>query len=1279
MLILRQHSGVDFSVYKSGTIQRRITRRMALCRQKTPEKFAALLADHVGERDALVSDLLIRVTSFFRDADAFRTLKRKIFPALIDQHRHKGPVRIWTVGCSTGQEAYSLAMAYAEFADGIKRPPGLRIFATDLNEAMLEQARHGLYPKTIAQDVSPERLRRFFVEEKDGYRVNQPLREQVVFARQNILSDPPFSRMDLISCRNLLIYFQSEQQQRILPIFHSALTPGGFIFLGGTESVGSFTDLFKPADRKQKIFSRLNVLTRTSRLPLFPGQSAVAEVAPRTSRQKERQKKPEGLHGAARRVAELEQELAGTRDDLQSLQEKSAITSEALQASCEELQSVNEELQSLNEDLASTNTALVRVNDGMRNQNGELSWLNSELSNLQASMQTAILLIGPDLKLRRFTPLAEKIFNLQASDVGHSLMGIRHKLVGPDLLRLLAEVIATAHVRHCEVQDETGHWYSLRAQPSLTLEGKIDGAMLVLVEIDALKQNEQDVRAARDYAEAILSTLRDPSVILQADLRVKSASKAFYQTFQTTPKQTEGRLFFELGNGQWQIPRLRELLEQVLPGNTSFDEYEVVHDFPLIGRRVMRLNSRRLEMRNANQLILLSIEDVTERLVSRDAARATEVRYRRLFEAAKDGILMVDPVSRKIIDANSFMTQLLGYHRKDLLDKQLWEIGLLKDEPSSQVVFRELQEKGFIRYEDLAVETKTGLSRDVEFVSKLYTEGSQKVIQCNIRDITERKQAEQTLQQSEVRYLTLFNLGLVGVYSCDAAGVIQEYNEQAAVLWGRRPARGDVNERYSSSGKMLRPDGSPLAPDDCPMAALLTGRTTNIIDSEICIARPDGSQITCVVNIAPLKNASGEITGAINCFYDVTERKEMERELLASVEELKLAQREALRFKQTKTDFIAALSHELRTPLTPVLLTATALREDLRLPPDVREQLGMMERNIALEARMIDDLLDLTKVSHDRLRLRAQLCDVHELIELAVAIVAEEARAKGLSIERVLTARDNRLLVDPARFQQVMWNLLRNAVKFTPQGGRISVTTREEEFSPGETGLRIEVTDSGIGIDATRLEQIFQPFDQGGLRGDHRYGGVGLGLAIARSVIALHGGRISAQSDGADLGATFVVELPGATASTLDVPVSPAPVPGNPAATVTPLRLLLVEDHASTLEALSRLLQRDGHKVTAATNIAAALEAAAAQQFDLVVSDLGLPDGKGMDLMKKLNASYGLRGIALSGYGMAEDLALSCDAGFITHLVKPVSIAELRHTLAAFRPNREPTRRIDTP
>jgi two-component system CheB/CheR fusion protein len=777
ILLLRNHCGVDFSLYKNSTIHRRMTRRTVLNRQDTLAHYADFLRGNSKELDALYADALINVTSFFRNAEAFAMLRPRVFAPLLAAGGDD-PLRVWVLGCSTGQEAYSLAMAYAEAAEKIPRARQLQVFATDLNEANLEKARHGLYAKTLLHDVSPERRRRFFVEEEGGYRVIKALREQVIFARHNLISDPPFSRMDLISCRNVMIYLEPSLQKKLLPAFHYALKPEGYLFLGASESVGAFPHLFGPVDKKQKIFVRKAAATLAFQLPLWgersshplPGpkpRSAPVAGAPAgaflaglsaereadrvtlnqfappsvlidadlhilqfrgptgdylepptgkasfdllkmardglmlplrtvvTRAKKEdvtvrREHVPFKLNDQARvvnlevvplknlkerrylvlfedparrpgpvaaelpvvtlrpatavtpreesaRILALERELAEARDYLQSVQEHQEAANEELQASNEEGQSANEELQSLNEELEtskeeleSTNEELTTVNEEMAGRNAELNRVNSDLTNLQTSAKLVVVLLGRDLTIRRFSAQAENQFSLLPSDLGRPITGVRHNLAVHDLETLITGVITS--VRECEreVQDRDGRWYSLRVRPYLTVDNKVDGAVFLLVDINASKQAEHEVIHARDFAEAVISTVHDPLLILDGELRVQKVNEAFLTTFKLPAAEVMGHRLFELDQRRWESRRLRSLLLEILPRHTTFDNFEVTHHFKKLGRRTLVLNARMLSQDPGHrEKILLGFQDITVRKKNEEALRKAEVLLSR--------------------------------------------------------------------------------------------------------------------------------------------------------------------------------------------------------------------------------------------------------------------------------------------------------------------------------------------------------------------------------------------------------------------------------------------------------------------------------------------------------------------------------------------------------------------------------------------------------------------------------------------------------------------------
>jgi signal transduction histidine kinase/CheY-like chemotaxis protein len=393
---------------------------------------------------------------------------------------------------------------------------------------------------------------------------------------------------------------------------------------------------------------------------------------------------------------------------------------------------------------------------------------------------------------------------------------------------------------------------------------------------------------------------------------------------------------------------------------------------------------------------------------------------------------------------------------------------------------------------------------------------------------------------------------------------------------------------------------------------------------------------------------------------DITERKRGE-------EELRQARDTAEAASRAKDQFLATLSHELRTPLTPVLALASSLQEDEALPNRVRQALAVIRRNVELEARLIDDLLDLTRISRGKLELRREVVDVRQLLAHAIEVCCGVELASGrIRLALDLGAREHRLWADAPRLTQVLWNLLNNAVKFTPQGGETGeIRVRSWEEDDGGI-LAIEVADNGIGIDPELLPRIFNAFEQTDRRITRRFGGLGLGLSLSRAIVAMHGGTLEAASAGTDQGSEFTLRLPAG-----DVPASaPEPTLERPveAKAASPLKLLLVEDHADTAEAMADLLRALGHEVTVARSVGSALSAAEVQEgrFDLVVSDLGLPDGSGLDLMRELSSRYRLKGIALSGYGMEEDVLRSREAGFSKHLTKPVDMQALKAAILAF-------------
>ena len=418
-------------------------------------------------------------------------------------------------------------------------------------------------------------------------------------------------------------------------------------------------------------------------------------------------------------------------------------------------------------------------------------------------------------------------------------------------------------------------------------------------------------------------------------------------------------------------------------------------------------------------------------------------------------------------------------------------------------------------------------------------------------------------------------------------------------------------------------------------------------------------------HVEPLQNVNRDIIGVIGVALDISDRQRGEQRLHEAKDQAERARAEAEQATRARDRFLAMLSHELRTPLTPALVASAALEGRPDLPAGVREELAMVRRNIELEARLIDDLLDLTRVAAGKLKLDLRPVDAHAVLRDAVEVCRGDVREQQIELGVELSAVRHHVHADAARLQQVFWNLIKNAIKFTPPGGRIEVRTVNPDPADPD-GLVVEVSDTGIGIDAELLPRLFNAFEQGGSSTTRRFGGLGLGLAISRALVEAHDGSLTAESAGLGRGATFRVGLRASAAAVPEPPARPAGRPDEREAPVRrPLRVLLVEDHADTRHVLTRLLRGAGHVVTAADSVAEALgviRAANGGGVELLVSDLALPDGTGLDViraLRELRPREAAGAIALSGWGMAEDVRKSIDAGFDRHLTKPVSFDAL--------------------
>ncbi|WP_197985119.1 CheR family methyltransferase [Leptolyngbya sp. Cla-17] len=1156
--LLRTTTGVDFTTYKSTTLNRRMQRRMLLYKFENLEDYAQHLQKNPDEVQALYAEILIHVTSFFRHPQAFEHLKEQVFPAISHNKSSDTPIRIWVAGCSTGEEVYSIAISLLEFFQDHATVPPIQIFATDISETAINKARSGFYLEGQMEAVSLERRNRFFVAmSTGGYQISSAVRELCVFARHNLTGDPPFSNLDLVSCRNLLIYLSDPLQERIISLFHYSLNLTGFLMLGTSESVKQASDLFTLVHDPSKIYARklspsrplfsftnslypsarvdsqrqmaetitnqfelgrevdqlissryapvfvlvddqmhilhlrgdtnlylklpmgttdLNLLlmaregleiplrtatyqaqtqniavrqdqiqiesgargSSTDRrspiylnlevIPFQPTTSnglyflvifeAVSSPVTFPTATPSECQEPEALE---REIVQLRQALAAaTQRELSAqahlqavikeqnyLNQNLRVANEEILSSNEELQSTNEELQTAKEEIQATNEELSTTNEELLSRNLQQNRNSSDLNNFVDSISVPILMLTNELRIRRFTLAAQRLFNFIPTDIGRPFNDFRTDFDVSSLEAMALEVLETLNTKDQEIQTQAGYWYSLRIRPYRTVENQIDGVTIVFVDVDAFKRHAANLESARNYAEAIVRTVQVPLLVLDADLRVKTANQAFCETFQVAVPETEHTLLFELGNGQWDIPQLRSLLEETLTSSRQVKNFEVDHYFEQIGQKTMLLNACKLEQDGEATLILLSILDITE---------------------------------RKQIEAER-----------------------------SQLV------------------------------------------------------QEQSARQSA-------------------------------------------------------------------------------------------------------ENAN-----------------------------------------RLKDEFLSNLSHELRNPLNAILGWARMLRTRTLNADITTRALEAIERNANAQSQLVEDILDLSRIMSGKLRLNTQPIDLSLIMQAAIETVQLSAEAKNIRIFSQLSSTP--IVGDVDRLQQVLWNLLSNAIKFTPFDGRVEITL---EAVQGQAQIR--VMDTGQGISADLLPHIFERFRQGDSSTTKAKAGLGLGLSITKHLVELHGGTIEAESPGEGQGATLTVRLPLQLSSELNrstdleaTALEPSEDNSSePVLSLAGLRILAVDDEMDTRELFKFVLESYGAEVLTVSSAREALSVLNADpnQYNVLISDIGMPEEDGYWLIRQvrsLSVETGgqIPAVALTAYARAVDRQRAIEAGFQTHLAKPVEPVEL--------------------
>lgn len=1258
--IVNSRTGHDFSAYKTSTIMRRIERRMAVNGINDINDYIRFLKDNTDESRALFKEFLIGVTSFFRDPEAFEALEQQVINRLLEGRDPDEPLRVWLTGCATGEEAYSVGMLLREYSREHRLDLKVQIFATDIDGDAIDFARAGLYPDSIGADVSPERLRAFFKKSDSTYQVVKPLREMIVFAQHNLIKDPPFTRLDLLVCRNLLIYLNPDLQRRILPLFAQSLKPNGFLFLGTSETVGGFTDLFLPLEKKWKIFQRRESVRRLGiEFPIAPVRPPIAEGEPVRAYQEA------GISPGVLAEKTLMQRYS---PPCVVINEKFEVVYFSTRTSRYLEPPVGEPSQNL----------LKMAREDLRPA------LRAAVHKALTEQQTAVY-----RGLKITTESGEETLDLRVEPVTRpaSAKGLALVIFEPTGTVQLVEQRRTEYREPAE-QDESSR--ELMVKP-LEEQLRITNEQLQS-SIERMETSNEELKSSNEELMSMNEEFQSTNEELETS---KEELQALNEELVTVNAELQNKVE-ELGQTN---DDLQNFLASTDIATIFLDrQFRVKRFSPAMAKLsnlIMADIGRPLQhftgMINFPEL-LVDVEKVLDKLApverelfdpERQFHYLVRVLPYRTMEDVIDGVVVtfIDITDRKRMEEQTF--HLASFPR--LNPNPVMEIDLdgtiVYFNPAVREILRSL---GLDDHDatpflpaDLASlltgwdhETETSHLREVvigerTFAATVHLVPTIKVARIYAYDITERKQAEAKLRESEELYRAIGESINYGVWVCDSDGRNIYASPSFLDLVGM------TQEQCSNFGwgDILHPDEAA----DTISAWKECTRTGEVWYREHRYRGVDGKWHPILARGVPVRDMNGTIKYWAGINLDISKLKQAEEEILTA----KQAAEEA---NCAKSNFVANMSHEIRTPLTGILGMLELLGQ-AGLNPEQEKYREMAEGSGRTLLRVINDILDFSRMEAGKMEVARVQFNLRTCIQGGVDIFSFAAEKKGLALKLSFPANiPVEVMGDCDRLRQLMFNLIGNAIKFTEQG-KISVSVRLVDDGKAHSHTRafsLEVTDTGIGIPADKLEHIFESFTQIQSGLNRGYGGSGLGLAISRKLAELMGGTISVRSEDG-VGSTFMVELPlelavpqeDANPNHEDCPAAQTPIaegqPGNAA-----FCILLAEDDPTIVHIMQEVITRKGYELAVARNGKEAFEIWEQGGVDLILMDVQMPLMDGLTATSRIrqqeeDAQSRTPIVCLTAHAFDEDKQRCLAAGADSYLSKPLDFAELFRVVEEFR------------
>jgi two-component system, chemotaxis family, CheB/CheR fusion protein len=1253
LALLDQQFGIDFSRYKLTTVTRRLERRVSL--KGLPDMAAYLeeLRSDPAEQSSLYQDLLIGVTSFFRDPDAFEFIEHRVIPEVLAQVPAGEQIRVWVAGCATGEEAYSLAILFHEALLRTGRPVNLKVLATDMHRASLDTAVTGIYPREFLAHVDPARRARYFVETRAAYQVSPELRQLVVFAPHNVMKDAPFTRMHLISCRNLLIYLRPEVQRSVLSLFHFGLASSGVLFLGASETMGTLAQEFTTLNERWKVFRKRRDIRLIEPLQLTASHAAAAPRPTILDAGRSRRVDPQLLasydrlldrfmppsflvdkdaalldsfSGAERLLRPKSRRPTGNLLDMldgdlrtviagalgRVARERAPIV--CRNVSVEEnggLSDYTVRLELVQQPRADQCHVLVTLEKSADTEAPALSRANDgEVSVAQASRERMQSLEG-ELSYAREV-LQSTIEELETSN--EELQATNEELVASN-----EELQSTNEELH-SVNEEL---YTVNAE----YQSKIE----------ELQQLNADIRHLLEGTEV-------GTVFLDGDLRIRRYTERIGRVFRIQDRDL-GREIRDFSY-TLQRPTLIEEIERALNyGEVTEDEVRDEQGRPHFLRILPYRTGARDQMADGTQTaarppsgVVLTITDIS----ALDRARERLAQLSAIVESSEDAILRKD-LNGRIETWNHGAERLYGYTAEEAIGK---DVRFLCTEEGARDVDRLLSairrgeridhvETMRIRKDGKIIDVSVSISPVLD------DEGNVVAASAIARDITALRNAQREAEQRQQRIQQLLDSTAEAIYGLDVQGICTFCNPACARLLG-----------YADPSELIGRDMHELvhrgrlatAPHECGLTTALRGGGPAHSSDEV-FWRSDGTCFAAEYWCHPVER-DNKVVGAVVTFLDITERRQAEEEVRAAA--------------RRRERFLALLSHELRNPLS-AILNAIRVVSSGAVATEIQERARhVAERQGRHMARLLDDLLDVSRITSGKFELRKERVRIDDSVNAAIEALEPLLRDHGLTLSATLPSTPLFVDGDGARLQQVVANLLSNAARYSEGGSNVELSLRAEGRS-----VVLSVRDWGVGIEPAFLPHVFDLFAQSDRAARLARGGLGIGLTLVRRIVELHDGTVEAKSAGPGLGSEFVVRIPMSTGAAAR---ASQPAVGG----AEQCRIVLVEDQPDAREMMRALLELRGHTVVDVGDAREAIETIGREQPDVAVVDIGLPELSGYDVARAVRSGPGgdqVFMVALTGYGSQADVRAAEEAGFDAHLTKPAEPERLFQLLARRAPS----------